>query len=111
MTFLKQTFVPDLFDKNDFDTLNLSKLRDICGWLNSLPVYMFTGELTLELLKFCYNCENLDNADRCVRAVLNYQASLVNPLEPELFIDYAQRAYDGSIPEELTSFFKDYSLQ
>ena len=54
---------------------------------------MFTGELTLQLLRFSYDCDNLDNADRSVRAVLNYQASLVAPLEPELFIDYVKRVY------------------
>ena len=72
---------------------------------------MFTGELTLQLLRFSYDCDNLDHADRSVRAVLNYQASLIAPLEPELFIDYVKRVYKGPVPNEITDFFGDYSVQ
>ena len=72
---------------------------------------MFTGELTLQLLKFSYDCENLAIADRSVRAVLNYQASLIAPLEPELFIDYVKRVYKGPVPDEIADFFGDHSLQ
>ena len=72
---------------------------------------MFTGELTLQLLKFSYDCDNLDNADRSVRAVLNYQASLIAPLEPELFIYYVKRVYKGPVPEEIADFFGDHSVQ
>ena len=96
---------------SDFENLDLDKLREACQWLNSLPVYMFTGELTLQLLKFSYNCDNLENVDRSVRAVLNYQASRSTPLDPVLFIDYVQRVYDGSIPDEIADFFGTYSLQ
>ena len=98
-------------DKSDFEHLDLEKLTEACQWLNSLPVYMFTGELTLQLLKFSYDCDNLDNADRSVRAVLNYQASRVAPLETNLFIDYVQRVYDGSVPDEIANFFEDHYLQ
>ena len=98
-------------NKNDFENLDLDKLREACQWLNSLPVYMFTGELTLQLLKFSYNCDNLENVDRSVRAVLNYQASRKTPLDPALFIDYVQRVYDGSIPDEIADFFGTYPLQ
>ena len=98
-------------NKSDFENLDLNKLREACQWLNSLPVYMFTGELTLQLLKFSYNCDNLENVDRSVRAVLNYQASRNAPLDPALFIDYVQRVYDGSIPHEMADFFGNYSLQ
>ena len=72
---------------------------------------MFTGELTLQLLKFSYDCDNLDNADRSVRAVLNYQASLIAPLEPQLFIDYVKRVYKGLVPDEIADFFGDHSVQ
>ena len=72
---------------------------------------MFTGELTLQLLRFSYDCDNLDHADRSVRAVLNYQASLIAPLEPELFIDYVKRIYKGPVPNEIADFFGDYSVQ
>jgi len=98
-------------DKSDFDTLDADKLREVCQWLNSLPIYMFTGELTLQLLKFSYDCENLAIADRSVRAVLNYQASLIAPLEPELFIDYVKRVYKGPVPDEIADFFGDHSVQ
>ena len=72
---------------------------------------MFTGELTLQLLRFSYDCDNLDNADRSVRAVLNYQASLITPLEPQLFIDYVKRVYKGPVPDEIADFFGDHSVQ
>jgi|TARA_B100000519_G_C13964083_1_gene306724 hypothetical protein len=98
-------------DKSDFDMLDANKLREACQWLNSLPIYMFTGELTLQLLRFSYDCDNLDNADRSVRAVLNYQASLIAPLEPELFIDYVKRVYKGPVPDEIADFFGDHSVQ
>tara|TARA_S200000501_G_C20342266_1_gene533771 strand:- start:212 stop:511 length:300 start_codon:yes stop_codon:yes gene_type:complete len=97
--------------KSDFDTLDANKLRVACEWLNSLPLYMFTGELTLQLLKFSYDCDNLDNADRSLRAVLNYQASLIAPLDPELFIDYVKRVYHGPVPDEIADFFGDHSVQ
>ncbi len=98
-------------DKSDFDTLDANKLRAACQWLNSLPIYMFTGELTVQLLRFSYDCNNLDSADRSVRAVLNYQASLIAPLEPELFIDYVKRVYKGPVPDEIADFFGDHSVQ
>ena len=72
---------------------------------------MFTGELTLQLLRFSYDCDNLDNADRSVRAVLNYQASLIAPLDPELFIDYVKRVYEGPVPDEIADFFGDHTVQ
>ena len=98
-------------DKSDFDTLDANKLRAACQWLNSLPIYMFTGELTVQLLRFSYDCDNLDNADRSVRAVLNYQASLIAPLDPELFIDYVKRVYEVPAPDEIADFFGDHTVQ
>ena len=98
-------------NKSDFDTLDANKLRAACQWLNSLPIYMFTGELTVQLLRFSYDCNNLDNADRSVRAVLNYQASLIAPLDPELFIDYVKRVYEGPVPDEIADFFGDHTVQ
>ena len=98
-------------DKSDFDTLDANKLRAACQWLNSLPIYMFTGELTVQLLRFSYDCNNLDNADRSVRAVLNYQASLIAPLDPELFIDYVKCVYEGPVPDEIADFFGDHTVQ
>ena len=98
-------------DKSDFDTLDANKLRAACQWLNSLPIYMFTGELTVQLLRFSYDCNNLDNADRSVRAVLNYQASLIAQLDPELFIDYVKRVYEGPVPDEIADFFGDHTVQ
>ena len=98
-------------DKSDFDTLDANKLRAACQWLNSLPIYMFTGELTVQLLRFSYDCDNLDNADRSVRAVLNYQASLIAPLDPELFIDYVKRVYEGTVPDEIADFYGDHTVQ
>ena len=98
-------------NKSDFDTLDANKLRAACQWLNSLPIYMFTGELTVQLLRFSYDCDNLDNVDRSVRAVLNYQASLIAPLDPELFIDYVKRVYEGPIPDQIADFFGDHTVQ
>ena len=98
-------------EKSDFDALDANKLKAACQWLNSLPLYMFTGELTLQLLKFSYDSDNLDNTDRSVRAVLNYQASLIAPLDPELFIDYVKRVYNGPVPDEIAAFFGDHSVQ
>ena len=42
----------------DFD-----RLSAVCAWINTLPVYMFSGELTAALLLLAYEEDDLDVVD------------------------------------------------
>ena len=59
--------------------LDFNRLSVVCAWLNTLPVYMFKGELTAALILYAYDAVDLDAVDHAVRIVLNYQASLEQP--------------------------------
>ena len=47
----------------DFD-----RLSAVCAWINTLPVYMFSGELTAALLLLAYEEDDLDVVDHAVHA-------------------------------------------
>ena len=67
----------------DFDRLSV-----VCAWLNSLPLYMFSGELTAALMLFAYDRNDINLVDPAVRAVLTYQASLEGPMHYEELVDF-----------------------
>ncbi len=83
----------------DFD-----RLSTVCAWINTLPVYMFSGELTAALVLLAYEEDDLDVVDHAVRMVLNYQASLQAPMHHEGFIEMVKQVMLGTPPEALVRF-------
>ena len=83
----------------DFD-----RLSAVGAWINTLPVYMFSGELTAALLLLAYEEDDLDVVDHAVRMVLNYQASLEAPMRHEGFIEMVRQVRAESPPEALVRF-------
>ena len=83
----------------DFD-----RLSAVGAWINTLPVYMFSGELTAALLLLAYEKDDLDVVDHAVRMVLNYQASLQAPMHHEGFIEMVEQVMSGTPPEVLVRF-------
>ena len=45
------------------NNLNFDRLSDVCGWLTTLPVYMFHGELTAALILYAYDKPDLSAVD------------------------------------------------
>ena len=43
--------------------VDFERLSEVCGWLNTLPVYMFSGELTAALVLFAYQHSDLGAVD------------------------------------------------
>ena len=85
-------------------SLDFARLSDICRWLNALPVYMFSGELTAALLVFAYDQADLSELDHAVRMVLNYQASLEEPMQHDRFIEIVELVLTKQPPQELVAF-------
>ena len=83
----------------DFD-----RLSEVCGWLNTLPVYMFSGELTAALVLFAYQHSDLGAVDHAARIVLNYQASLEAQLPHEEFISMLEQVLANKPPVALVEF-------
>ena len=83
----------------DFD-----RLSAVGAWINTLPVYMFSGELTAALLLLAYEENDLDVVDHAVRMVLNYQASLEAPMHYEGFIEMVKQVKAETPPQALVRF-------
>ena len=83
----------------DFDGLSA-----VGAWINTLPVYMFSGALTAALLLLAYEEDDLDVVDDAVRMVLNYQASLEAPMHHEGFIEMVKQVMAETPPEPLVRF-------
>ena len=90
--------------------LDQEQLEKVCAWLNGLPVYMFTGALTRSLLRLAYLAPDLDKVDHNVRLVLNYQASLIEPLEAQAFVALVQECMTGQIPPKVRAFLEHDTL-
>jgi hypothetical protein len=86
------------------NNLNFDRLSEVCGWLTTLPVYMFQGELTAALILYGYDKPDLGAVDHAVRMVLNYQASLEQPLHHQSFIEIAEQVMEQQPPPELVAF-------
>ena len=86
------------------NNLNFDRLSDVCGWLTTLPVYMFQGELTAALILYAYDKPDLSAVDHAVRMVLNYQASLEQPMHHQAFIDIVEQVMAQRPPPELIAF-------
>ena len=86
------------------NNLNFDRLSEVCGWLTTLPVYMFHGELTAALIVYAYERPDLNAVDHAVRMVLNYQASLEQPLHHKAFIDMVEQVLAQQPPPELVAF-------
>ena len=84
--------------------VDFERLSEVCGWLNTLPVYMFRGELTAALVLFAYQHSDLGAVDHAARIVLNYQASLEAPLAHEHFVSRVERVMENEPPAELVEF-------
>jgi hypothetical protein len=84
--------------------LDFNRLSVVCAWLNTLPVYMFKGELTAALILYAYDAVDLDAVDHAVRIVLNYQASLEQPLGFEEFLKLVEQVKSERPPAELVAF-------
>ena len=83
----------------DFDRLSV-----VGAWINTLPVYMFSGELTAALVLLAYEEDDLGPVDHAVRVVLNYQASLEAPMQHERFIEMVKQVMARKAPEVLVQF-------
>ena len=83
----------------DFD-----RLSTVGAWINTLPVYMFSGELTAALVLLAYEEDDLGVVDHAVRMVLNFQASLEAPMQHEAFIEVVKRVMARNPPEALVRF-------
>ena len=83
----------------DFD-----RLSAVGAWINTLPVYMFSGELTAALLLLAYEEDDLGAVDHAVRMILNYQASFEAPMHHEEFIEMVKQVMDQNPPEALVRF-------
>ena len=86
------------------DNLNFDRLSEVCGWLTTLPVYMFPGELTAALILYAYDKPDLSAVDHAVRMVLNYQASLAQPLHHQAFVEMIEQVQAQRHPPELVAF-------
>lgn len=90
------------------NNLDFHRLSTVCGWLNTLPLYMFQGELTASLMLHAYAAledgGRLESMDHGVRMVLNYQASLEQPLHHQQFVEILEQVLAGQPPEELVAF-------
>lgn len=84
--------------------LDFHRLSAVCAWINTLPVYMFKGELTAALMIFAYDAQDLGTVDHAVRIVLNYQASLEEPLVHEAFLELVEQVKSQQPPPELVAF-------
>ena len=83
----------------DFD-----RLSTVGAWINTLPVYMFSGELTAALVLLAYEEDDLGVVDHAVRMVLNFQASLEAPMQHEAFIEVVKKVMARNPPEALVRF-------
>ena len=86
------------------NNLDFDRLSAVCGWLATLPVYMFQGELTAALILYAYENPDLGEVDHAVRMVLNYQASLQQPLYHQTFIEIVEQVMEQQPPPELVAF-------
>ena len=84
--------------------VDFERLSAVCGWLNTLPVYMFSGELTAALVLFAYEQSDLGALDHAARIVLNFQASLETPLPHEQFVAMVAQVMDNDPPAALVEF-------
>ena len=84
--------------------VDFERLSAVCGWLNTMPVYMFSGELTARLMMFAYAHADLGAVDHAARIVLNFQASLEAPLPHEQFIVMVEQVIDNRPPVALVEF-------
>jgi len=84
--------------------LDFHRLSAVCAWINTLPIYMFKGELTASLMLYAYDAPDLGAVDHAVRIVLNYQASLKEPLTYEAFLDLVEKVKSQQPPAELVAF-------
>lgn len=84
--------------------LNFDRLSEVCAWLTTLPVYMFHGELTAALILYAYDKPDLNAVDHAVRMVLNYQASLEQPLHHQSFVEIVEQVMAQQPPPELVAF-------
>lgn len=84
--------------------LDFHRLSEMCAWINTLPVYMFQGELTAALLIYAYDKDDLTQVDHAVRMVLNFQAFLAEPLHYQAFIKTVELVMIKEPPPELVSF-------
>ena len=88
----------------DVNSLDFDRLAKVCAWLNTLPVYMFQGQLTAALLLYAYNKADLSSVDHAVRVVLNYQASLEQPIDHQRFIETVEQVLRQQPPAALVAF-------
>jgi hypothetical protein len=65
---------------------------------------MFQGELTAALILYGYDKPDLGAVDHAVRMVLNYQASLEQPLHHQTFIEIVEQVMEHQPPPELVAF-------
>ena len=86
------------------NNLNFDRLSEVCGWLTTLPVYMFQGELTAALILYGYDKPDLGAVDHAVRMVLTSQASLEQPLHHQTFIEIVEQVMEHQPPPELVAF-------
>lgn len=84
--------------------LDFHRLSVVCAWINTLPVYMFKGELTASLMLYAYDAPELEAVDHAVRIVLNYQASLEEPLAYDAFLALVEQVKGQQPPPELVAF-------
>ena len=86
------------------DLADFEQLSKVCHWLNTLPVYMFSGELTAALILYACGRTDMSEVDHAVRVVLNYQASFVEPMEHQKFIETVKLVLSQQPPHELVAF-------
>ena len=86
------------------NSLDFERLAEVCTWLNTLPVYMFRGQLTAALLLYAYDKTDLSSVDHAVRVVLNYQASLEQPMDHRRFIETVEQVFQQQPPAALVAF-------
>ena len=65
---------------------------------------MFHGELTAALILYAYDKPDLNAVDHAVRMVLNYQASLEQPLHHQAFVEIVAQVMAQQPPPELVAF-------
>ena len=98
-----ETF-PIVLLEQPLNHLNFDRLSEVCTWLTTLPVYMFHGELTAALILYAYDKPDLNAVDHAVRMVLNYQASLEQPLHHQSFVEIVAQVMAQQPPPELVAF-------
>ena len=65
---------------------------------------MFQGQLTAALLLYAYDKTDLPSVDHAVRVVLNYQASLEQPMYHQRFIETVEQVLLQQPPAALVAF-------